>query len=118
MYLGWIIASRLESFWLRQSAPEAVEEVRSKQITGRDFLFAYCGGRLTSEALNKEAQEFTDCYYEEEFLRDFDAVLVSRTNGTYTVADTWMNYGRLAAIMDSRLRDFRGMKPTPAGKGN
>ena len=112
MYLAWIILNRLESFQLRQRAATAVEEVRGKQLTGRDFLFAHCDGRLTGEALNKEAQSFTDFYYEDQYLKDYEKVLVSKATGTYTVADSWANYERLAKVMDERLRDYRGNNPS------
>jgi hypothetical protein len=108
MYLAWIIQNRLESFALRQRAASAVEEVRSKLVTGREFLFAECDGRLTSEELNKEAVAFTEFYYEEYYLRDYDDVLVSRASSTYTVADSWANYEKLAKVMDQRLRKYRG----------
>jgi hypothetical protein len=108
MYLAWVILNRMESFSLRQTAPSQTEEVRSKQITGREFLFAHCAGRLTSDALNSEAQAFTQSYYEEQYLHDFDELLVTNASGTYTVADNWTNYDRLAAVMDKRLLHFRG----------
>ncbi len=112
MYLAWIILNRLESFKLRQVAASPVEEVRSKQLTGREFLFAHCEGRLTSDALNTEAQAFTEFYYETQYLHDYDAILVSKATGTYTVADSWANYERLAKVMDQRLRDYRGDSPS------
>ncbi len=111
MYLAWVIISRLESFQLRQRAAAPVEEVRSKQMTGRDFLFAHCEGKLTSDALNKEAQAFTETYYETQYLKDYDEILVKKATGTYTVADSWANYERLAKVMDQRLREFRGENP-------
>jgi hypothetical protein len=114
MYLAWIILNRMESFQLRQTAANPVEEVRIKQMTGREFLFAHCQGRLTSEALNKEAQAFTQFYYEEQYLHDYDEILVARTSGTYSVVDSWANYDRLAAVMDKRLRDYRGLQPAAA----
>jgi hypothetical protein len=108
MYLAWIILSRMESFRLRQAAATPVEEVRSKQTTGREFLFAHCEGQLTSDALNKEALAFTESYYEPQYLRDYDEMLVAQASGTYTVVDSWANYDRLAAVMDRRLREYRG----------
>ena len=114
MYLAWIILSRMESFQLRQIAASPVEEVRSKQMTGREFLFAHCGGRLKGDALNKEAQAFTEFYYEAQYLHDYDEILVTKATGTYTVVDSWANYERLAAVMDQRLRDFRGLQPAAA----
>jgi len=111
IYLAWIIISRLESFSLRQQAAAEVEEVRSQQVTGRDFLFAHCDGRLTSDALNKEARAFTDLYYEDQYLRDYHDVLVTKATGTYAVTDSRANYERMAALMDERLRDYRGTLP-------
>jgi len=119
MYLAWVILNRLESFQLRQTAASPVEEVRSKQTTGRDFLFAHCDGRLTSDHLNKEAQLFTESYYVDQYLNDYEDVLVSKATGTYTVGDTWANYDRLAQVMDQRLRDYRSNNPSakPATAG-
>jgi hypothetical protein len=111
MYLAWIIVNRLESFQLRQTAASPVEEVRSQQMTGRDFLFAHCDGRMTSDHLNKEATLFTDAYYVDTYLQDYEDVLVKKASGTYAVADSWANYERLAKVMDKRLRDYRGKQP-------
>ena len=112
MYLAWIIQMRLESFQLRQTVAAAVEEVRNKQLTGREFLFAHCNGRLASEALNKEAQAFTDFYYVEQYLHDYDNVLVKKAASSYTVADSWANFERLTKVMDQRLSDYRGDNPS------
>lgn len=109
MYLAWIIAKRRESFSLRQRAPVQVEDVRSRQITGRNLLFAHCGGRLAGDALDKEGAAFTSYYYESYFLRDFHDVLVTNADGTYTVPDTWANYDRLAVVIDDRFRNYCGM---------
>ena len=114
MYLAWIILSRFESFALRQLAPTEVEQVRNKEMTGREFLLAHCAGRLTSDALNKEAQIFTEHYYEDQFLHDYDEVLVVHAGGTYAVLDSWANYDRLAAVIDKRLREYRGARPATA----
>lgn len=108
MFIAWIVNSRLESFQLRQTAPDAVEQLRSRQKTGREFLFEHCAGKLTSDTLTPEANAFTQHYYENQYLRDYDEVLLGRLNSTYQIADTWSNYERIAAIMDQRLRDFRG----------
>lgn len=109
MYVAWIIQQRLESFQLRQNAAEPVEAVRSKQMPGRDFLFAHLGGRLTSDALNNEAREFTAQYYEAEYLSDYDEVLVDGRSGSYAVVDSWANFERLCVVMNRRLSDFRGL---------
>ena len=114
MYLAWVILNRLESFQLRQAAASPVEEVRSKQMSGRDFLFSHCEGKLTSDALNKEAQAFTAVYYEAEYLRDYEDILVAKATATYMVEDSWANYERLAVVMDRRLRDYRGLQPAAA----
>jgi hypothetical protein len=114
IYLAWIIANKLESFQLRQTVATQVEEVRNKQMTGREFLFAHCDGRLTSDALNKEAQAFTKIYYEEQYLHDYEDVLVVKASGTYTVADSWANFERLAEVMDQRLREYRRTQPAEA----
>jgi hypothetical protein len=110
MYLSWIIQNRLESFSLRQTAANPVEEVRAQHLTGREFLFAHCAGRLDSSALNPEAQTFTTFYYD-QYLRDYHDLLAAEGAGAYSVADTTANYSRLAALMDKRLQDFRGRKP-------
>lgn len=112
MYLAWIILKRLESFQLRQNFATEVEEVRSKQLTGRDFLFAHCEGRLTTDVLNKEAQAFTEFYYETQYLRDYHELLITKTTGTYTVVDSWANFDRLAVVMEQRWRDYTSINPS------
>jgi hypothetical protein len=111
MYLAWIIRNRLESFSLRQTAAIPVEEVRAHNLTGREFLFAHCAGRLDGSALNPEAQTLTESYYE-QYLRDYQDALLPKGAGAYSVSDTPANYSRLAAVLDKRLHDFRGRKKT------
>ena len=106
LFLAWIIANRLESFQLRKNAADAVEQVRSRQITGRDFLFRYCDEKLMSELLNGDGNAFTTWYYDEHYLRDFETVLVASATGSYEVEDTWANYDRIAAVIDSQFHEF------------
>jgi len=116
MFIAWVVMSRLESFQLRQIAPDGVEQLRSRQKTGRAFLFEHCEGKLTSDALNSEANAFAVKYYESLYLRDYDQVLLGRLNSTYLIADTWANYERIAAVVDQRLREFRGDEPSNLAK--
>ena len=116
MYLAWVIVSRLESFHLRQLAPNAVEEVRSKQMTGRELLFSHCKGKLSSEWLNPEARAFTESYYVEDYLPDYEHTLVSRGKSSYQVEDNWANCDRLISVINRRLSEFRPTYQPPQTK--
>jgi hypothetical protein len=70
-------------------------------MTGREFLFKACDGKLTDEDLSEEGNAFTADYYQRPsgelygpFLTDYEAALANGLPSSYHVTDTWENYDR------------------------
>lgn len=79
------------------------EMVRNRTITGRNFVLTQCDGKLLSEMLNDEGASFAQTYYPHTYLGDFRRTLASSLASDYLVQDTWDNYDRMAAVIDSRF---------------
>jgi hypothetical protein len=113
MFLAWAILRRRIAPALEQG--EAVLEVRRRQKTGRDHLFAFCGGALRAEDLNEEGAAFTRAYYQDGrgnlrrdgYLADYERVLGGELPDLYRIADTWPNFDLLAKVIDLRFDQWQ-----------
>jgi len=95
MYLAWCANLHLISEQLQQSCETLLLRLRYREVTGSELLVAGCAGRLTSDCLNAQGNQFTDRYYA-TFLDDFRAVF---GEDIYGVADDWAHYDQLSRIL-------------------
>lgn len=110
MFLEWIIKRGLESDFLKQIAKDGIEKVRNKEISGTDFLMKYLDGKLTSEDLSKEANNFASKYYEtDRYLDDYAMIFEDDVPTLYHVKDTPENFEKIAKILDKRLEESESM---------
>ncbi|NUP09159.1 MAG: hypothetical protein HOW73_24170 [Polyangiaceae bacterium] len=109
MFLAWAIHSGLEGDELREDAAAALEEVRARRMTGRDFLFNQCDGKFWESDLSEEGNEFAKWYYAPDtaYLADYERELGDGLETLYHVADTWENYDKLAKVIDQRFDEWR-----------
>ncbi len=122
IFLAWIIHRHLEGKLHHESARDekALEAVRNRLITGRDFLISQCDEALLREDLNDEANRFAAWYYElkqegrSRYFIDYDKILGARHPSLYQVEDTWANFDRIAPVIDRRFAEWkRGLDPSP-----
>lgn len=106
MFLAWAIGRGLIAEFHREESIDALEKVRSRQMSGAQFLLQECDEKFTDEDLNEIGNAFAQKYYESEYLADYCAVF-AEGGDTYRVADSWYNFDRLAPILDARFEEWR-----------
>ena len=111
MYLNWIIENDLVGELHRTDSKEGLEKVKTKEITGRDFLFLYCDGKFTNEDLNEVGLEFTEKYYSSNrYFNDYSTLFIKDKESIYRVENNWENYSKIQPILDARFEDWNGKR--------
>jgi hypothetical protein len=111
MYLAWAASKGL----LDMDFDEAVlAPLKARQVTGSQFYFQRCDGKLTDDDFNDVGNAFTASYYEKSFAADYQQVFADQmpngaqsTDDFCSVPDTWENYDRLAPLLDQRFEQWR-----------
>lgn len=80
----------------------AVQRVRERAITGRNFLLEECDGKLLPQMFTEEGCAFANKYYERIYTKDYYDTLVVGLASGYMVADSWDNYERIAKVIEQR----------------
>src|SRR5260370_14378139 len=102
MFLAWAIMNGLEGDLHKQESAPALRAVRSRSMTGRQFLFDECDEKFTAEDLSEEGNVFAAVYYAPEdspYMSDYERVLGGGVPTLYHVADTWENYDKIAPVI-------------------
>lgn len=112
LYLTWIINNDLISDVRLNEDRDAVELVRRRKMTGRDFLINVCDEKLGAGDLNEEGLRFTRHYYGDEndlkeYIIDYLKVLGGDLESVYYVNDTWDNYDKLSKVIDARYKEWK-----------
>lgn len=111
MFLAWAITRGLEGEMHRTDSVAALQAVRDRAMTGREFLIEQCDEKFWEGDLNDEANAFAKFYYEGEgrgsYLADYEAALGGRLPTLYHVQDTWSNFDVLAPVIDRRFAEWR-----------
>jgi hypothetical protein len=109
MFLAWALTRDLVGALHVEESQEAVEEVRSRRMTGAEFLISQCDEKLTDEDLSDLGNEFARQYYEETYFDDYCAEF-EEADTAYHVEDTWENFERLALVIDRRFAEWQDRK--------
>ncbi len=114
MFIAWIIHNGLQGESHDEESHEELKAVRGRRMTGRDFLFQACDGKLWEEDLSEEGKQFTAAYYSGEggkgygaYIEDYERVLATGLPTTYHVEDTWANYDAIASVISMRYAEWR-----------
>jgi len=111
MFLTWIIDNDLIGEWHLENSMSSIQAVKSRQMTGRDFLIEECDAKFWDEDLNKEGLEFTKYYYDDEkmnlYINDYEELLGDELETLYHVENSWSNYDRLRKRIDERYLDWK-----------
>lgn len=108
MYLNWIIENNLIGEIHLTESTNALEDVKARKITGRDFLIEYCDGKFWEEDLNEIGLEFTKDYYlTDKYFTDYADTLDSNEDSVYEYKNSWDNYGKLKIVIDNRFKDWK-----------
>ncbi|AEA42863.1 hypothetical protein [Fluviicola taffensis] len=112
MYLNWIIDNNLlEKTFLEDSA-EGIQKVKSRKITGREFLFEYCDEKLLEYFLNEEGLEFTTRYYKRlgTYMYDYDELLKGKYDSLYEIPNTWENYDLITTKITKEFEKWKSRR--------
>ena len=112
MFLAWAIINGLEGDLHREESQDALQAVRERRMTGRDFLFQECDEKFWDEDLSDEGNAFASWYYQGEddgspYLADYEQILGGEVATLYHVEDTWENFDKLAPTIDQRFQEWR-----------
>src|SRR5262245_9153966 len=104
MFLAWALLRGLEGDLHREGSADGLDAVRTRAMTGRDFVFERCDGAFTDEDLSDEGNAFASAYYNSEdeewgYMIDYGTVFESDGPTVYHVADTWENFDRIAPMI-------------------
>ena len=111
MFLAWAITRGLEGEFHRRESLSALEAVRNRQTTGREFLTNECDEKFWEEDLSDEGNAFAKSYYQKEgaggYLADYAEILGNGLPSLYHVADSWSTFDRLVPVLDQRYADWK-----------
>jgi hypothetical protein len=112
MFVAWAILRGLEGELHREESPEALEQVRRREMTGRDFLMTECDEKFWEEDLNEEGNAFARAYYDTQggsglYLADYECTLGNGLPSTYHVEDTWAAFDQLCPVIDRRFAEWK-----------
>ena len=119
MYLTWIINNGLIGQLHIDNSLTEINKVKSREKTGREFLFSECDEKFWEEDLNKEGLEFTNYYYQNsndsekaygQYLTDYLDILGEKVETLYEVANTWENYEKIAKTIDKQYKKWKYKK--------
>ncbi|MBD2715906.1 hypothetical protein KBK19_12755 [Microvirga sp. STR05] len=117
MFIAWIIQQELEGevHHEDEDGKQALEAVRQRTMTGRDFLQTQCDEKFWAEDLNDEGLAFAHYYYSDEegglgsYYEDYEQTLAADLPTIYHVEDTWNNYDRLKPVIDQRFAEWKSV---------
>jgi hypothetical protein len=117
MFLAWVIHNGLQGEFHNEDSQAELEAVRSRRMTGREFLFQACDGKFWDEDLNEEGNRFAAAYYSGEggtgygvYLEDYERVLATGLPTMYHVEDSWENYDAIAPAISRRHAEWQAAR--------
>ena len=101
MFLAWILINDLHGEVHRTDSIDAVNAVKSKLMTGAEFLIKECDGKLWEDDLNVSGIAFVKYYYETgKYYGDYINTLMCDLPTQYHIIDNWENYDKLSIYID------------------
>ncbi len=110
MFMAWIILHELVADWHRHDSAEQLHAVKTRQITGAQFVIDQLDCKLMEEDLSELGNEFAAAYYATTYMRDYAATMAVKDDTTddfCRVDDTWDNYAKIARVIDRRFDAFK-----------
>lgn len=109
MYIAWIIKNNLEGSIHKEYSHDDLEKVKKEEMTGVEFLFKNCDGKLWCEDFSEEGLEFTRSYYD-YYLQDYSDLVLCEFDieySIYEVEDKWDNYRSVGHMLDHAYSNFK-----------
>ena len=111
MFLCWIINNNLEGHLHKTDSKESISKVRSRVMSGTEFLIKECDEKLWEEDIEAECLDFVKHYYESnKYYSDYEKALVANEPSIYHVQDNWENFDKLAPYIDLAFDKWQASK--------
>ena len=110
MYLAWAITRNLSGPFHEEESAEALSLLKSRKITGCQFLIEQCDTKFWEEDLSPEGNEFSKFYYEQHYFDDYVNTLAQELESEYYIEDTWENFDAIAHVIDQRFAKWKSSK--------
>lgn len=110
MFMAWMILHEMVSDAHRQDDADSIAQIKSRQITGAQFVIELMDGKLFDDDLSALGNEFAAAYYDTDYLRDYmQAMGVNddTADDFCRVDDTWANFAKIARVLDLRFDAFK-----------
>ena len=107
MFVAWGIINGLVAQPHEKEWKDSMDAVRTRSITGRDFLFSRRDGKFLEQDLTPDGVAFVTRYYSKHYFKDYERALCAGLPSIYHVADTWANYDKLAPVLDDRFAQWK-----------
>ncbi|MGR3807129.1 hypothetical protein SAMN05660772_00415 [Pasteurella testudinis DSM 23072] len=107
LFMHWIINNDLTSCLLKENFQREIEQVKSNQITGSEFIQKCCDEKLTSDDFNTNGNEFAQYYYSSDKYFD-DYVDHSNPNlpTIFHEPNNLEKYNEISNIISKRYNEF------------
>jgi hypothetical protein len=108
MFLAWMLLNGFASDELTEDSVEDIAAVRSRLLTGAQFLMRILDEKLTDDDFNDEGNAFANAYYigkdnDSRYVDDYFEIFGVDETSIYGVRDTWENYDKLSTRMNDRF---------------
>jgi hypothetical protein len=110
MFLGWLIDNNLVSEDFRDDFWHEIKDFQDGELTGPAVFLRCCDGVLTIDQLSETGNRFALSYFEFEhgqYLKDYEEVVGQGLPSIYHVDDTWENYDKLKAVLNTRFAEWK-----------
>tara|TARA_B110000037_G_C17077320_1_gene488450 strand:+ start:949 stop:1452 length:504 start_codon:yes stop_codon:yes gene_type:complete len=107
MYIAWFITNFLESDALKEDNARAIEDLRSRKITGREFLASNCDDIFMLTDLNPDGRAFTEAYYKQNYFQDFIETFSRENTPPFEVENSWANYELIADTLCEAYKQWK-----------
>lgn len=104
LFLRWCFGKGwASSFHVESDSASDVKAVIAGTLSGTEFLFQWCDGKLTDEDLNEDGNDFANAYYGRDglYLQDYAAVF---DGDLYKVPEADHDFTLYSRMLDERLR--------------
>jgi hypothetical protein len=123
MFLAWCIENDLIAKELEDESTEGIQKVKTREMTGAEFLIQVLDERILDEDLSELGQAFANDYYEmktkfgkkfgfylDDYVNAFGEIAKKRSvsyETLYHVEDSWENYDLLRGLITRRFAEWR-----------
>ncbi len=110
MFVVWMLLKGLGSASVDSRGETLRTALRVRSVTPGEFFLRQYDGKFLESDLSEEGNEFARAYYgglRSKYIQDYESVLCGGLPSSYHVDDSWENFDRIAAIIDSRYERWK-----------